>query len=138
MSTHGLTFSQWLADWSDEIEQAQAFSTSSLPSSASEIQTDLNRTTSSYPRMGEFLADVDQYILTLRAHYTLAVRRDQEYSDLSAPERKVIVEAKLAEVIRVRDILGVTCRALQDRRWSLTGQRAFEREALRMTPHGEG
>lgn len=138
MSTQNLSFPQWMSDWADSIEQFQRFSKSPLPDSPAGIHADLNETTGAFPTVGELLADVDLYILTLRAHYTLDVRRDPEYADLAAPERKVIVEAKLAEVLRVRDILNVTCRALHDRHFSLTGQRAFERESLRLTPQGEG
>lgn len=129
-------FSEWLDTWKDEIEAVQLFTKSELPKTAGEIQRDVNRTTSEYARVPELLADVEGFIISSRAAETLSVRR--ECPDLAAAERKAIVEAKLAPMIRVRDMLKATVRALHQRSFALMSQRAYEREAIRFGGNHEG
>lgn len=131
-------FDEWIKEWSDEIEQTQLFTKSPLPKSPVEIQADLSRTTTDYPRMAELLADVDAHIVIARSVETLAVKKDNQYGELSAPERKTVVEARLAAMIRTRDILKATVAALHGRSFVLLNQRRFAEAELRMAPHSEG
>ena len=131
------TFAQWIDYWKDEIEQAQSFTKSDMPTIAAEIQGDLNRTTRDFPRMAELLADVEKHLTQCRAQETLDIKSDPKYSDFTAPERKIIVESRIAHILRTRDILKATCRALEERSYALLNQRNYEREALRMAGHGE-
>ena len=133
-----MSFASWLDDVKDEIEAMQIYSKRDLPKHPTEIQDDLSRTTATYPRSGELLAEVDVFILTERAVMTLAVRKDKKYKDLTAIERKPIVEASLANMMKVRDILKTTMVALHDRHFSLTSQRAYAREELRLSGRSEG
>ena len=130
-----MTFGEWLDQWKGEIEQAQEFVKSDMPTGPEGIQADLNRTIREYPRMAELMADADQFLLVSRASETLAVRTEHE--DLAASERKAIIEGRLAGIIRTRDILKTTCRALEERSYALMNHRNYEKEALRMAGHGE-
>ncbi|MFH0915370.1 MAG: hypothetical protein V1912_02855 [bacterium] len=132
-----MTFSEWLDQWKGEIEQAQEFVKSDLPAGPEGIQADLNRTIREYPRVAEMMADVDQHLIVSRAIETLIVKGEPAYQDLAAPERKIVVEARLATIIRTRDILKTTCRALEERSYALMNHRNYEKEALRMAGHGE-
>lgn len=132
-----MTFTEWLSQWADEIEQSQRFTQSDLPTSAEDIQPNLSRTGREYPRMAELLAECEKHLTVSRAAETLQVRKDPDYEDLTAPERKVIVESNLAEIVRVRDILKATCRALEERSYALLNQRNYAKTELRMTAHAE-
>ena len=132
------TFEEWLTEWADEIEQAQLFTKSALPVNHLDIQKDLSRTTTEYPRMAELLAEVEGHIVTARAVETLAVKKDSQYGELSAPERKTVVEARLVAIMRTRDILKATVAALHGRSFVLLNQRRFAEAEMRMAPHSEG
>ena len=138
MPEQGISFEDWLLEWKDEIVQAQEFTKSSLPTTGAEIQVDLNRTTREYPRMAELLADAKQHLIARRAAETLAIRRAPEFSELAAPERKVMVDARVAPIDRVVDVLKATVRALDQRSFALMNQRNYEGAALRMSGRGEG
>jgi hypothetical protein len=130
------TFPEWLDQWRDEIEAMQLFTKSDLPTVAQEIQADLNRTTRDFPRVGELLADAENYVIVERAHETLNVKEDEP--ELSAAERKAIIESRIAHILRVRDILDTTRQALKQRSFALLNQRNFCREEMRMSGHAEG
>lgn len=133
----GMTFDQWLEAWKDEILQTTEFTKSDMPTMAAEIQTDLNRTTRDYPRMAELLAEVEQHISNCRAQETLHVKGDPKYADFTSPERKTVVDSRISHIIRTRDILKTTCRALEERSFCLMGQRRYAEAELRMTGRGE-
>ena len=128
-------FSIWAAEWADEIEQIQLFTKSDLPATAG-IQKDLNRTTRDYPRIGELLADVERFVITYRATETLLMAKAKD--GLTAPERKVIVESRIADILRVRDVLKTTEAALRQRSFALLNQRKYAEAELRMLKGSEG
>lgn len=127
-----------MSDYADEIESMQVFSKTELPRNAADIQKDLSRTVSTFPRAAELLADIEGLIVTMRAVETLSVKRDRQYEELTGPERKTQVEARLVNLVRVRDILRATVTALNDRSFALRNQRNYEGNMLRMTPAAEG
>ena len=133
-----MDFQSWLDENKDEIEQAQEFSKSDLPKVPEQIQPDLNRTTREYPRIAVFVADVERFLLEERARETLSVHRDKGLLDLSAPERKMIVEARVSPIIHTLSILKATAKALEQRHFALLNQRNSVGVELRMAQHQEG
>ena len=51
---------------------------------------------------------------------------------IRAPERKVIVESRIADILRVRDVLRITEQALKQRSFALLNQRKYAEAELRM------
>lgn len=130
------TFTSWLSEWSDEIEQTQLFSRSEMPSEPTAIRENLSRTVSEYARMGALLADAERYVVLARAAASLEVKR--EHDDLNANERKAVVEADISDVVRTRDILQAMVAALKERGYALMNGRRFAEAEMRMTRGHEG
>lgn len=136
MSDAPQTFEAWVLEWKDEILQAQEFSKSDLPADPALIKTDLDTTTREFPRMSELLADAEGHVVRCRAFETLNVKADPKYEDLTAQERRSVVEGRLIDTVRVRDILKAVCRALDQRHYALLNQRRYEEAAIRMAGRG--
>jgi hypothetical protein len=130
-----INFDKWLDDWKDEIVQMQEATKSDLPTSPEMIQPDLSRTTRDFPRAAELLADVEGFLVKRRAQETLDVKSDPKFKDLTSPERKTVVDSRLSNITRTRDILKATVSALHERSFALMNQRKFAEAELRMTPH---
>jgi hypothetical protein len=134
----GEQFEDWILSWKDEIDQATAYCKSPLPTDASQIQPDLNRTTRELPRMIELLADAEKHLADCRLQETLYVKGDPRFNDFNAEEKKTVVASRISHITRVRDILAGACKALKDRGYYLMNLRNWERENLRLAAHAEG
>ncbi len=128
-----LDFAGWIKEWAGEIEQIQAHTKSDLPADPHLIQEDINLTTRYFPLAGELRAEVERLLINMRAVETLHIKGDPKFQDLTAPERKTVVESRVASVAKTRDILAVTCRALEERSFALMNQRRFAEAEMRMT-----
>lgn len=109
--TTELTLDQWLSENADEIEQLVAFSKAPLPDDAGGLHKELSRAQQDLGRAGAMLADLDSYVVMAEAAATIEVRR--KHDDFTADERRSMVKAEIAKVVKLRDSIKVVVNALK-------------------------
>jgi hypothetical protein len=106
-------FADWVLQNVDEIAQAQELTKRLYPDNPVELADHLSRAQSEYARMGYLLADCECYVVVHRASETIKARQDLGH--LNGPERKAVVEAKIRDVLRMRDTLQVVVSSLKQK-----------------------
>lgn len=106
-------FPDWMQKNKDEIEQAQAFTKGLFPDNPVMLAEHLSRAQSEYSRMGYLLADAECHVIIARARETIASKVN--FPNFSGPERKSLVENKIRDVVRVRDILQTIVSSLKQK-----------------------
>lgn len=112
-----MTFEEWLAVESPNIEKMQEFSKAPLPTTGGDISSALSLAFEYRQTAGELLAAVNSYILHARARFTMETRR--KMSEFTAYDRKVVVEDEIRFYLRAQNILEVTYSTLKEKCYAL-------------------
>lgn len=122
-ATEAATLPDWWAEYKDEVEQAQAFSTADLPDEPAEMGKDMSRANREVARMGFLLTEAEQFLL--RAHAAAVLEARRLHPELTADERKAVAKADADYLLalRMRDTLQVIVSSLKDKAYSLMNMR---------------
>ncbi len=112
-----MTFEEWLAVESPNIEKMQEFSKAPLPTTGAEISSALSLAFEYRQTAGELLAEINNYIIQARAKFTIEVKK--KMPDFTAADRKVIVEDEIRFYLRAQNILEVTYSTLKEKCYAL-------------------
>jgi hypothetical protein len=112
-----VTFEEWLAVESPNIEKMQEFSKAPLPTTGAEISSALSLAFEYRQTAGELLAEINNYIIQARAKFTIEVKK--KMPDFTAADRKVIVEDEIRFYLRAQNILEVTYSTLKEKCYAL-------------------
>lgn len=112
-----LTLQEWLSEYEDEITQLVEFSKAALPDDAGGLHNELSRAQQDIGRAGAFLADLEAYVTQAEAAATIDIRKT--HGELTAGERRAMVKASIASVVRYRDGLKTVLHALRGKSFAL-------------------
>ncbi len=112
-----MTFEEWLAVESPNIEKMQEFSKAPLPTTGAEISSALSLAFEYRQTAGELLAEVNNYIIHARAKFTIEIKR--KTPEFTAYDRKVVVEDEIRFYLRAQNILEVTYSTLKEKCYAL-------------------
>ena len=112
-----MTFEEWLAVESPNIEKMQEFSKAPLPTTGAEISSALSLAFEYRQTTGELLAEVNNYIIQARAKSTIGLKNNRP--DLTGQERKIMVEDEIRFYLRAQNILEVTYSTLKEKCYAL-------------------
>ena len=106
-----------LEEWLDSTQQLRegllAWDKKPLPSDATERHQHLDEAVQAAADAGRLFADAETFFLHAKAEAVFKIRR--EHDDLSAPERKILVEAEVADLGRLVEGLAVCKQTLRSR-----------------------
>jgi hypothetical protein len=107
----GLSLNEWLAQTEQRRDALLAYGKSPLPMDAGERHTDLDLALNQSDEIGRIVHDAEWFLATDKKKALFEVLK----TDLSASERKIVIDAEVAGIKRLLDGLKVTRQAIRDR-----------------------
>lgn len=127
-------FDEWLAENMPKIRQMIAFSQERMSDQPAELANQMSQACAYQARAGYLLADAKSYLTHERARHMSQIAKD--LSELSVPEKKIILEDKTRDIQRLFDQLEVVCKSLSEMTYACMNLR---RSQARETPvYAEG
>jgi len=118
----GLTMEEWLEDNLDEITQAMELTKDGLSDNPGELDKQMSRAVSEYSRMGYLLSDADMFLVQAKAKALSGL--DQ---DLTAGDKKIVLDNAVKDIARLRDNLQVAVSALKNMTYAIMNTRRTNR-----------
>jgi len=110
------TFEEWKAKHEQELLHLEDLCCMLLPDNQVELAGHLSLVQAQYQRILYLLADADFFVLTSRIKQIFAVKED--FPDMTGPERKAIVEGKIAHILHQRDRVNSIAQGLKGKQFA--------------------
>jgi hypothetical protein len=111
-----LTLVQWLDSVQERIDALYAYAKTPLPAGPEERHLDMDMAIQSADDCGRLLADAESFLSQAKAKAVLAMIDD--YGDLTARDREILVKNEVRGVQRLVDGIAVTERTIRSRLFS--------------------